>query len=132
MTRLLAAMLLVASCIHETDAQTFVPIDHKGEPPSTAVSYFRNDGQVADLLGSYNPLVRYYSFGGYPRVAAMKSSTVSLNLETVDTLPATPDWNTPSNYVPSARMPPRTRIPPPCKRALRSTTSFWGTVHRVS
>ncbi len=96
MRSLLKKSLAIVSLCSATAAfgqPPFVPFDHKGEAPSTGMSYFRNDGQVATLNGLINSQVRYYSWGGYPRVAAKRQSTVSLNLEAVDTLPATPDWN---------------------------------------
>lgn len=70
---------------------TFIPIDHKGELPSSGITYRRNDGQTVDYYGEPNPAVCYYSWGGYPKVAAMRQNVVSLTLEDVDTIPTTLD-----------------------------------------
>lgn len=69
----------------------FIPIDHKGEAPSTSMMWVKNNGQASTLDGLANPAVLYYSFGGYPRIAAMVHNTISINLQEVDTLPETPD-----------------------------------------
>jgi len=83
--------LLMAGAASAQGTSILMPLDHKGEPPSASLAYFRNDNQVTDLNGTPLDAVRYYSWSAYPRVAAKKESTIALHLDKIDTMPGAPD-----------------------------------------
>lgn len=67
----------------------FIPIDHKGEPVSSAIAFFRNDGQEADVVGDVRWDMLYKSWQANPKTCLMEDNSIAflvskLDLDTTD------------------------------------------------
>lgn len=84
-------VVLCVSVSAQAFAQPFLPIDHKGESPSSHIAYMPNEGQLTALQGGLVPAVKFYSVECNPQIFLTKSNEIFFALGARDTSLSTPD-----------------------------------------
>lgn len=84
-----SGILSAAQC--KAQEQDFIPIDHKGEAPSTHVAYLQNQGQLTALQGGLVPDIAFYSIQSKPQMFFSKRGKIHIGLGERDTSLTTPD-----------------------------------------
>lgn len=68
---------LTLTCFTNSSGQVFIPIDHKGELPSTHIGILPNQGQLTSLQGSLVPDIVHYSIQARPQMFFSKKNECS-------------------------------------------------------
>ena len=55
---------------------TFIPIDFKSEPSSSAIAMFPQKGQLANADGEVSEEVLFYSFSANPKLYLLKDNSI--------------------------------------------------------
>jgi len=89
----IVAVLTVSSVLAQPPSVSndFIPIDHKGESPSSHVGYMRNKGQLTAMQGGTVPDVLFYSIQSRPQTFFTNKNEVFFQLGARDTSLTTPD-----------------------------------------
>lgn len=90
-TKTATLLCIAVSICTNLNAQTYIPPDHKGEPASSAISFYRNDGQVIDTDGNFRDDVKFESWQTQPKLYVRKNHILSFVASTVDGDTATQD-----------------------------------------
>jgi hypothetical protein len=87
-----ALVILGAMSAHSAFSQgDFIPLDHKGEPPSGHSGYMANKGQLTAMQGGAVPDVLYYSIQAWPQMFFTNKNEVFFQLGARDSSLSTPD-----------------------------------------
>jgi len=87
---LIGITLAITGALAQTQ-NDFIPIDHKGEVPSSQAAYLPNKGQLTALQGGLVPEVLYYSIQSMPQMFFTDKNEVFFQLGVRDTSYTTPD-----------------------------------------
>lgn len=91
--KLRVVTLIVSACFLSLTAWgqgPFIPPDAFGEPASSSLSFYENQGQLLSTSGQLIPEIKYYSRAALPAVY-MADYRVSFLYSAIDTIASTPD-----------------------------------------
>lgn len=87
----LAALVFTSSLIQAQGPGDFIPIDYKGEAPSSQAAYLQNRGQLTAMQGGLAPDILYYSIQSFPQMFFSNKNEVFFQLGARDSSLTTPD-----------------------------------------